>query len=230
MAPRDAPPLPDDSIEYFDEALDVAHDDEGYLEQAFIEAAHRRTEAWEHLEPAPAAFWMRVWWQARWAIFAAAFALPMLVIGATFGVFALLHDDSPPDAAAVIPLPTAELLTPQWTPGLVFALHSVPARIRNTLSAPGEQHGYAFEGQAGMTWTFTVAPYDNSGVDVRLMLYDPTGASACPPTGCAAGVPLTVALPQSGTYRAVIDSASGAGVGLYLLTVDVARVHLIAPG
>lgn len=220
--PMDAPGAEapyDDSIEYYDESLDIAHDEEGYLEAALIEMAHRQAAAWTHLHPARPGLWARLWWQARWVIYGAAFVLPLLVIGLGLGLLALLHraDLAPAVAPLPAPAPTAALFTPPWSPDLSFAGHTIPARIRDRLPAPGAQRGYTFEGQAGMTWTLAVLPYDESGIDPRLTLYDPAGALLCQGAEC------TLVLPLSGTYRVVIASASGAGVGLYLLTLEVQR-------
>ncbi len=237
LIPDDLPeqPLDDDAYEIaYDTALDDAHELTGDTRDAYVEDESRAW--WQHTARAP--LWARWWARRHWLLYLAAFLTPLLVFaGLLVLLLALSGDDAgtasqPPapatgtNPALAIPLPTATdppALSPEWPPGIAFAQHTTPARIRNIFTAPGEHHGYAFEGFAGEVWIIAVEPYQNSGTDPVLVLYGPDGTRICQDASCAEGQPrsqIALVLNTSGTYRLVVKSASGTRTGLYLLTLD----------
>lgn len=235
--PDDLPeqPLDDDAYEIaYDTALDDAHEIDGEARDDYIEDESRAW--WRHTERAP--LWARWWARRHWLLYLAAFLTPLLVVVGLLALLLTLAGDGAGDTVATsIPATSTDtalsagsspatgtpVRAPEWPPGVTFAHHTTPARIRNIFTAPGEHHGYAFEGTTGEVWLIAVEPYQASGTDPALTLYGPDGARLCQDAGCAAGQPrsqIAVVLNASGTYRVVVKSASGTRTGLYLLTLD----------
>ncbi|MBN2305579.1 MAG: hypothetical protein JXQ72_13940 [Anaerolineae bacterium] len=106
---------------------------------------------------------------------------------------------------------------PSWPPDAVFEPQTIPAQIRHALDAPAATHGYTFTGIAGTIWEIAVAPYQGSGTDPVFRLYGPDGSELTPDGQPVAF--LTFTLPDNGTYRVLIGSASGTATGYYWLTV-----------
>lgn len=232
--PRDraddnAPDIPgDDShILYYDDTLDDAHDDSGTLDDNTFEDA----TDWNRLYAERPSLPVRLWQHAHWVVYAGAFLTPLIVIGGLLLALNALDggEDSANPAAPTVtdtaPPPTATaVIAAEWPADVTFAAHTTPARIRNRFNTPGARHGYAFEGEAGDAWQIAVEPYQGSATDPRITLYGPDGVQRCAGGVCAdhiAQSSLTIALDTSGTYRLVVDSASGTATGLYLLTLDV---------
>lgn len=223
---------PDDDAHtiWYDEPFDGIHDDDGNITDRHLAYGADASDEWEHLyseRPTllQSAF-NALWWRVRPLIFLLAFITPLIVVGLLLILAGVLVGDDAGErdsAAAPSPIATVAPVNPQWPAGLTFASHTVAARIRNTITSAAEQHGYAFEGTPGLVWSLAVEPYQNSALDPQLTLYGPDGSRLCGDAGCAAGESqsaLTVILNAPGTYRVVIESASGTGTGLYLFTLD----------
>ncbi len=224
----DLPGLAEDStyVQYYDEPLDDALDASGeHLRAPFARNTQNR---WTQLDPQHPSWLVNLWWRARWAVYALAFFTPLAVFG-TLGALAWLlsgeHGNAPsatvpaaPSVTATPALPTA----PQWPPDVVFATHSVPARIRDELLAPEARRGYQFEGRAGEVWTLAVQALPEQTLTPRLMFYGPDGQRICA-QGCADGGDgqLVALLEADGLYRVVVQAADGLSTGLFLLTVAV---------
>lgn len=225
----DAPDIPgDDShILYYDDALDDAHDDGGMLDDATFEDA----TDWNRLYDERPSLLVRLWQHAHWAIYAGALLTPLVVIGGLLLALNALDggagsaSPAAPTVTDTAPPPTATpVIAAEWPADVTFAAHTTPARIRNRFAAPGERHGYAFEGAAGEVWRIAVEPYQGSATDPRITLYGSDGVQRCAEGMCAdqiAQSSLAILLDTGGTYRLVVDSASGTATGLYLLTLDV---------
>lgn len=128
-----------------------------------------------------------------------------------------------PDPAAITGTPAVSPTVPpgaEWPQDVTYAAHTVPARIRNTLHARGDQHGYQFAGTAGAVWEIAASTYAQSGVIPSLRVFGPDGAELTPEGGTVSQVQVT--LVADGPVRVVVGaSTSGAPTGLYLLTVSV---------
>lgn len=220
---------------YYDEPLDADHDASGTVNPAHL--ARAASDAWMHLDHDHPSWLARLWWEARWIIYLAAFVLPLLILIAfllllnALGLSGNNRDDaatSRPTLAATHPpadLPTQVHTlppNPEWPATVTFVSHSTPARIRNTFYAG--QHGYAFWGEVGHVWSISAEPYGDSLFDPNMTFYDPAGKRICIADDCITGAARTqiaYTIPESGIYRVVVESASGTGTGAYLLTLDV---------
>ncbi|NLX08643.1 MAG: hypothetical protein GXY36_03220 [Chloroflexi bacterium] len=112
-----------------------------------------------------------------------------------------------------------------WPDGVDAAAHTLPAIIKNELAAPAEQHGYQFEGEEGQAWMITVEASGDSLLDPVVSLYGPAGTELVSNDDRTADdfdAALPFVLPQSGTYRLLVESSQGGiTTGSYLLTVMV---------
>lgn len=117
--------------------------------------------------------------------------------------------------------PTAPVMNP-WPGGVDYVPHTIPAIIKNEITAVGQQHGYRFEGDAGDTWRITVEPQSDT-FDPLATLYGPSGEVVGTNDDRAAQdwtSELTVRLPESGSYALLVESsAGGVTVGPYLLSL-----------
>jgi hypothetical protein len=119
-----------------------------------------------------------------------------------------------------IVLPTATV-SAAWPAGVEYVPNTIPAMIKGTLDAAGQKRGYLFDGRAGEVWSITVEPQDN--IDPMLTLYAPSGAVVG--TNDDRGdydltSELDVTLPETGSYRLVVESAAGGlTTGSYVLTL-----------
>ncbi len=178
------------------------------------------------LSPAREASW---WWRARWAVYALAFLTPLAIFGALGALMWWLGErgffpaaQPTPLALTATPAPSPTVLDPQWPPDVVFASHTVPARIRDVLAVSGARRGYQFQGRAGELWTLTVAALPDQPLTPVLFFYGPDGRRICAAACTAQGDAQVVALLEAdGLYRVVVQAADGASTGLFLLTVSV---------
>lgn len=110
-----------------------------------------------------------------------------------------------------------------WPAHVQAAAHTLPAMIKNELAAPGEQHGYEFQGRAGQTWAITVEPQSGSSLDPVVSVYAPLGREMASNDDRAEGdwtAELVIVLPQDGPYRLLVEAAEGGvSTGRYLLQV-----------
>lgn len=160
-----------------------------------------------------------------------AFTAALLLIAALVVIGVGLRLSSPRETLVITATPPGPLTagpTPvaaAWPDSIAYLSHTVPAMIKNVLVAPGEQQGYLFEGAAGQTWTITVAPQPESGLDPQITLYGPSGQGVGTSNDRTTGdvtAELVIALPESGSYRLLVESAQeGATTGSYLLTLYV---------
>ncbi len=213
---------------YYEETLDVALDASGeHLRAPFAQNAQR---AWSELTPHRPSWWVNLWWRARWAVYALAFFTPLALFGALGALAWLLNGQNkallPPTPAAafahITATPAPPALQPEWPPDVIFAPHTVPARIRDELAVPGARRGYQFQGRAGEVWTLAVVPLPDQTLSPELRFYGPDGkricAAECPNDGEAQLVTL---LAKNGLYRVVVQANDGVSTGLFLLTVAV---------
>lgn len=141
--------------------------------------------------------------------------------------FTRLWDDEDESSGSAAQAPTApSYVTPahDWPANVIATPHTVPARIRNTLRYPAEQHGYELWGSAGQVWRIRVVPLDDSALDPLVVLYDPAGLEVARADDQADGeltAVLRVTLAQSGAYRVLVQSAQGGiTTGSYLFTLS----------
>ena len=211
---------------YYDETLDNALEAGGeHLRAPFAQNTQR---AWTELTPPRPSWWVNLWWRARWAVYALAFFTPLVLFGAISALVWLVgggHAHRPPTPqAAVIQVSAtpAPAIEPEWPPDVVFATHTVPARIRDALSVPRARRGYQFQGRAGEVWRIAVEPLPDQALKPEAFFYGPDGKRICP-TACGDGGDrrLVVLLAENGLYRLVVEADDGVSTGLYLLTVAV---------
>ena len=212
---------------YYDETLDDALDDSGeHLRAPFAGNVQR---AWAELTPHHPSWLVNLWWRARWAVYALAFLTPLVifgVLGALMGLLSNTHSatSTAPQVAPVVQITAtpAPVIVPEWPPDVVFAAHTVPARIRDALDVPGARRGYQFQGRAGEVWTIAVEPLPDQALTPEALFYGPDGKRICP-TGCTSGgdARLVALLEEDGLYRLVVQADDGVSTGLFLLTVAV---------
>jgi len=223
--PITPPPTNEDNahVLYYEETLDDALDAEGeHLRAPF---ADNTQHSWANLTPQHPSWLVNLWWRARWAVYALAFFTPLAIFGALGALVWALNGDAAPAALPSVtatPAPTATVLAPQWSPDVIFATHTVPARIRDVLSAPGARRGYQFQGHAGEVWTLAVEPLPDETLTPTLFFYAPDGQRICAARCTDAGDAQIVALLETaGLYRVVVQAADETSTGLFLLTVNV---------
>lgn len=210
---------------YYDETLDGALDESGeHLRAPFADNVQR---PWSELAPRHPSWWVNLWWRARWAVYALAFFTPLAIFGILGALLALLN--SAPSEGVRQSAPVVEItatpapaIVPEWPPDVVFATHTVPARIRDALDVPGARRGYQFQGRAGEVWTIAVEPLPDQPLTPEALFYGPDGKRICP-TACtdAGEARLVVLLEQDGLYRLVVQADDDVSTGLFLLTVAV---------
>ncbi|MBN1679794.1 MAG: hypothetical protein JW966_05850 [Anaerolineae bacterium] len=112
-----------------------------------------------------------------------------------------------------------------WPPGIAAPEHTLPAMIKNALSAVSEQHGYQFRGRAGQTWRISVSAQPDSTVDPVVSVYGPAGGELANNDDRAADdldAHLVFTLPTDGAYRLLVESSEGGiTTGAYLLSVFI---------
>lgn len=160
------------------------------------------------------------WRRARWAVYGAAFALPLALLVALLALLARLDSpaDEPSSGAGASVTSTVTLdaadVSGDWPPDVTFAAHTTPALIKNELALAGARHGYRFAGRADDVWEIAAEPLPGSALVPLLTLYAPSGEAL------ASGTALIVVLPQDGDYRLVVEAGQGgSAIGAYQLSV-----------
>ncbi len=213
-------------VQYYDEPLGDAHDDEGYYDDSREDSRSLYAVGptwWQNIL-------VRLWFRWRWIIPLTALLIPLLLFVGGIVALTMLSgsdDDSAPvpgsagsvTSPAASPVPAAE-----WPPDMVFAEHTIPAMIRNELFLAGAMHGYVFTGVSGELWRIEVEPSDGSALDPLLRVYDPNGHELVNNDNRTTGdssTEVVVILPQDGAYRVVIQAAGeGLTTGEYWLMVS----------
>ncbi|MBN1200672.1 MAG: PPC domain-containing protein [Anaerolineae bacterium] len=166
------------------------------------------------------------------AILVLAAAVTVLSLALVAVVMRLTTGDDPASGSQITPpapetAESAPSPTPNntWPSDVATTAHTIPAMIKNTITATGEQHGYEFTGKADQTWRITVEPRAGSTLDPIIHLYGPSGEEIASHDDRSASdftADLLITLPEDGTYRLLVESsAGGITTGAYLLSVWV---------